>query len=393
MASIKQLLVRLNQTVRANMGNALFALFLTLICETVLGMIFVAPATMIVTRSTSTLNDMIFAGILLFCALVIWLLFQYGFHVLILRMTRRQYVTIGYVFYGFKKFKQTIPHILTLAVMVVALTLAFSTGSRVVMSKLNEKKAISAELTTDNTTLTAPKTDFSAASAENPKADADSSSKESDDENLLSSDRANLLNDILKQTGILLAVYLLLVVIVFIRFSFVFYLHFDNPSANAFFLLKKSAMLMHKNALRLIALIIRAGGHNLIVAVAAFFLTLAISATNKDGSRSGLSIAVLLFNFIYFVNAYTALLRMYFAFPVMYTDALLAKIDIIVKTQDTIVLEETAAFLASKFPYQPDDAEDSPTESTESAEETATGTEEQNPQKSSEDSISPDSEN
>ncbi|MBQ7159410.1 MAG: hypothetical protein IJS09_08335, partial [Treponema sp.] len=141
MISFKQLLVRLNQTVRPNMGNALFALFLTLICETVLGMIFAAPAMMIMGRDTE-INDLIFAMLLVFCALVVWLLFQYGFHILILRMVRKNYVTLGYVFYGFKKIKRTLPLVLTISLIVSVLTVAVVAGGRIFMAKTGLADAV-----------------------------------------------------------------------------------------------------------------------------------------------------------------------------------------------------------------------------------------------------------
>lgn len=303
------------------MGNAMISLFLTLICETVLCMFFAAPAMMRMGQRTGGIEDLIFTGSLLFLSLLCWLLLQYGFHILILRMSRREYVTIGYVFYGFKKIRQTLPLILTMAAMIVALTLAFITGTRIVMAKLGIDVMIQKAMD----------------SSEN---------------------QVEALSAFFGHAGIILGLYVLILIIVFIRFSFVFYLHFDNPGAKPVFLLKKSAFLMHKNMFRLIRLVICAGGKNLIVAAVTFFLTLAIPATNRDGSRSGLSFVVLLLNFIYFVNAYTALLRMYFAFPVLYTDVLLAKIDIIVGKQDTIVMQEAAAFLASKFASRPDEETD-----------------------------------
>lgn len=289
------------------MGNALFALFLTLICETVFGMLFAAPAAMLLAHESASLNDMIFAALLVFCAVVVWLLFQYGFHVLILRMVRKDYVTLGYVFYGFKKIKQTLTLALALAALVAVVTVAFVVSGRIVMAKLN-----------------LPIESTSAALVEKSVSD-----------------------EILLRTGVLLALYALLLVVVFIRFVFVFYLRFDNPDDSVLTLLKKSMRLMRGRYLRLIRLVLRAGGHNLAIAAGAFALTLFIPATNEDGSRTGLSVAVMLFNFVYFVNAYTALLRMYFAFPVLYTDALLPTVDeTIADDKDSVVLTETVALLS-----------------------------------------------
>lgn len=291
------------------MGNALFALFLTLICETVFGMIFAAPAAVLIAHEGATLNELVFAGLLVFCALVVWLLFQYGFHTLILRMVRSEYVTLGFVFYGFKTIKKTYPLVLSLAVLISVVTGVFVVVGRIVVAKLglSVEQASALSLQEGGTT------------------------------------------EVLLPTGILLGAYALLLVIVFIRFVFVFYVHADNPDEKISAVFKKSALLMRKKVFRLIRLVLRAGGRNLVIAILTFALTMLIPATNEDGSRTGLSIAVLLFNFVYFVNAYTALLRMYFAFPILYVDALQPTIDVtITDEENSEVLADTVALLSDK---------------------------------------------
>lgn len=313
MILFKQLLVRLNQVVRPNMGNALFALFLTLICETVLGMICAAPAMIRLSRGVNSLNDLIFSGLLLFCTLIVWLLFQYGFHILILRMTRHEYVTLGYVFYGLKKIKKTLPLMLTISVIVAVLTVAFVAAGRIVMAKSGLAEKVQETIVT---TQAEEQTQDTTESGDSPALVADA--EQSLDFNALAEKHGDVMNSVLKQTGIMLVIYFLLIAAVFIRFAFVFYLHFDNPADSVFTLFRKSARMMKKNVLRLIHLILCASGRNLAFAAAAFGMTLLIPTANANGTKGGFPILALILNLAYLVNAYTALLRMYFAFPVLY---------------------------------------------------------------------------
>ena len=329
-------MVRLNQAVRPNMGNALFALFLTLFGETILGVLFAVPAMKIVGQEGALFNELFFAAILVFCALLVWLLFQYGFHILVLRMVRKEYVTLGYVFYGFKTIRKTLPLMLTIGMVVAALTVAVVAGGRIFVAKTGLDATI-AEQIAPSTTETVPSTE--------PSSDAAISS---DADVLPATDHSDLLNGLLKQTAVLLAVYFLLLAVTFIRFVFVFYLHFDNPADSVFRLFQKSARLMRKNVFRLIRLVICAGGRNLLIAAVAFGATMIIPATGESGSgRGGLSIFVMLLNFVYFVNAYTALLRMYFAFPILYTDLIQPTIEVtITDDENSKVLAETVALLS-----------------------------------------------
>ena len=344
---IKQLLIKLNQTVRPNMGNALFALFLTLICETLLSMVFAVPAMMMVTHNPA-LNQVIFSLLMLFCALIVWLLFQYGFHILILRMVRHEYVTLGYVFYGFRKIRRLLPLMLTIATLVSVLTLTLVSGSRIIVAKTGLSDAVAKEM--ENVESQTESSQAKSMPAENTQAESTQTIAENADQSEnspLSSAQDQTMHRAVRQIGLTTAVYALLILVVFIRFAFVFYLHFDNSDDGLLSLFKKSARLMHKNCLRLIRLMLGAGGKNLVIALLTFILTMMISTENRNGGRGGLSVALMLFNFVYFVNAYTALLKMYFALPILYTDALQPQVEVtITDDENSQVLANTAALLA-----------------------------------------------
>ena len=305
MTSFKQLFARLNQVFAANRGNALFALFLTLLCETVGMMCFFLPSLMLLTHGAGAFNDVFFALLLVFCALVVWVLFQYGFLVLILRMVRREFVTLGYVFYGFRSLRRTLPLAAVVAGAVCLLSFAFAVLSHLLSARLG---------------LALPADGMAQFAA---------------------------LGKSVRFVGVMLAAYLLLLVAVGIHFVFIFYAHYDCAEGNLLSLFGKSARLMRGRRFRLLGLALRAGARNLALAAVALLAVLFVPATNEAGSGSGgLSLVSALCNLVYLVNVYTALLRMYFAVPVLYTDAVSPTLDVRVPDGDSVVLAEAAALLA-----------------------------------------------
>ncbi len=292
MTSFKQLFARLEQAVRPNRGNALFALFLTVLCETIFSMLFVVPAMFLLLRGGVTFNERFFAGLLTFCALIVWVLFQYGFMVLVLRMVRGEFVTLGYVFYGFKTIRKTFPLAVAVSALLFVVTIAFFRVARhIVMAWLDA---------------------------------------------ILGAEPMLSVQEMLPQLQLpgflLLAAYVIVLVAVGIRFAFVFFLHVDHPGEKVLALFKKSARLMRKKCFLLIRLALRAGGHNFVIAVVALFVMTEMTAVAgvEDARRTFPAVVVTIINLVYLVNIYTALLKMYFAFPVLYVDAVQPVVDVTV---------------------------------------------------------------
>lgn len=305
MTSFKQLFARLEQAVRPNRGNALFALFLTLLCETIFSMFFLAPAVFLMVRGGMTFNERFFGVLLVFCALVVQVLFQYGFQVLILRMVRREFVTLGYVFYGFKTIKKSLPLAVAVSALVFLVTAVFFLAARLVFSAWWDAN-LAAEV-------------------------------------LLSA------QEVLRQAQLpaflLVAAYIVVFVAVGIRFVFVFYLHVDYPGEKLPSLFIKSARLMRKKCLLLIRLALRAGGRNFVIAVVALCVMTGMTAAEgaDDAHQMFPAFVGMIVNLVYLVNIYTALLKMYFAFPVLYVDAVQPTVDVTVADADDTAPAETTA--------------------------------------------------
>lgn len=292
MTSFKQLFARLEQAVRPNRGNALFALFLTVLCQTVLSMFFLAPVVFLLMRGGVTFNERLFGYLLVFCALVVQTLFQYGLQVLILRMVRREFVTLGYVFYGFKTIKRTLPLAVAVSALIFALALAFFLVARsVVAARLDANLGAEALLSAQE-----------------------------------------ILRQLRVPTLLLFALGVLVLVAVGIRFIFVFFLHVDHPGEKLPSLFRKSARLMRKRCFLLIRLALRAGGRNFVIAAVALCVMTGMTAAEgaDDGQQLFPAFVGMIVNLVYLVNIYTALLKMYFAAPVLYVDAVQPVVDVTV---------------------------------------------------------------
>ena len=116
--------------------------------------------------------------------------------------------------------------------------------------------------------------------------------------------------------ALFLLILFVLSLFVLIRFVFVFQLHFDNPSLKVLAVFRKSAELMQGQIFRLILFALRAGGKQLAIA---FFLALIVNFFPEE-KHSGLSVLVFLLDIAYFVNFYTALVRIYLTVPVLYEE-------------------------------------------------------------------------
>lgn len=262
----RTLFTRLNQCVSKNMGHALFSLFLMAICETIVLSLLLAPAAVLISQNEMTARSMALVAVLSFVSLIVVFLFQYGFAVLLLRMERSQYVTLGYIFNGFKTFRTSFPVALVFTISVAAVIALCRAGVYFFKQPLN------------------------------------------------------LLNQkwrpIIENSAVI-AVMLLFLMLLFVRFLFVFQIRYDNQNDGVFSVFKKSMHLISHHVIDSIRFILRAGGFYLLIALivlAADFIIPEDSGKNF----SGLSIVSLILDFIYFVNGYTALVRMYLAVPVLY---------------------------------------------------------------------------
>lgn len=283
--NIKRLMVKLNQISSQYIGKIMYALFLMSIMETLSFFVILSPSLSPSQAASTGLGSKIFTLALAFIALCVWLTFQFGFAIMLLRMTRRQHVNLGYMFIGFKRFNPAGKVILSFAGLLALLTIAARFITKFIFSKINPDFSFTAVSIQDLQSL---------------------------------SENTELLSDFALNTalymGIFIGVLFVISVFTLIHFVFVFHLHFDNPHLSIPSLFARSAKMMHKNVFKLILFALSSGGKQLFVAI---FLALIVNFIPED-KASGLSILVFILDMIYFINLYTAMIRIYLTVPVLY---------------------------------------------------------------------------
>ncbi len=272
---IKTMLIKLNQVSIKNMGKVFYTLFALIIMQILTGL-----AVIFLEKGAAKIlpfpGNMIFNFFMVFLAFQICLMLQYGFYVMLLRMTRKDYVTLGYLFYGFKNPRQSLP---------VNLLLSVFFGIILALSVFLSEKFLADRVI-----------------------------------NILAENSPEILkyNDVLFYLRLLVAFTLwsFISVVFMIPFIFTFAYRFDSPRESFIKAAGKSVRDIVKNGnyFRFIAFAIRAGGRYLLIAIAIKFMTALFASPEKKG----LSLFSFILDFIYFLNIYTAFIRIYFSIPVMY---------------------------------------------------------------------------
>lgn len=284
------------------MGKALFSLFFMALCQTFVISLFVSPLYVLFLRGPDGAFSLVLAFAVVFISFLVWALFKFGFFTLLLRMVRGEYVTLGFVFYGWRALKRSLPVSLFFAFVLTAFSAALCAGLFLC-------------------------TDFFDMFAAFFQAEEQA--------------QAAFHFDVKVLIGVVLAIVVLATL--FLSLAFLFLSAYDTGNSSLSAALKTNFRLLHKRRLLLVRLLLTAGGRFLLIAFFAFALhTVLVLTTGAEKS----SLAKLILNFVYLVNFYTALLRMYFALPVLYEDARAPKIDVLIEDKsDSAVIDETIALL------------------------------------------------
>ena len=288
-------MVKLNQISSQNIGKIMYALFLMSILETVSFIVILSPSLNMAQNGSNPAVSRIFTLFLAFIAVCVWLTFQFGFAIMLLQMTRRRPVNLGYMFIGFKHFNPAGKVILSFAGLLAILTIIARFIAKFVFTKIN------------------PDFSFQALPIQSLQNVAENSEALSE-----------FTTNAVLYMGIFIGILFILSLFTLIHFVFVFQLHFDNPRLTIPEVFRQSARLMHKNVFRLILFALRAGGKQLVVAI---FLAVLVNFI-PDDKASGLSILTFILDMIYFINLYTAMIRIYLTIPVLYEELLKPTLEI-----------------------------------------------------------------
>ena len=298
MTDIKHLMLKLNQVSSLYLGKIMYALFLISILETLASFAVLSPAMRLAANGANPSIVRAETILLAFLAICVWLTFQFGFAIMLLKMTRREYTNLGFIFIGFRRLNPAGKIIGAFGGLTAILALISRFATKFIFQKINPNFVFSVP---DISSL-------------------QDAGQIADQPEVIST----MAIDMLLFVAIFLAVLFILGLFVLIRFVFVFQLHFDNPSMSIPKLFKKSWQMMHKNVLRLILFALRAGGKQLFIAI---FLAILVNFI-PESKNSGLSILTFIIDMIYFIHMYTAMIRIYLTVPVLYEEILHPRLQI-----------------------------------------------------------------
>ncbi|QTQ16854.1 hypothetical protein [Treponema parvum] len=267
MKTYRQMIRVLNACMRVNMWKALFSFLLMSVLETLVMSFFSGPVIMLLAKGGVSLFPVAASVALLFMGFVFVMFLQYGYQVLLLRILRGEFVTLGFLFSGFKDRKRILraSSLFSLG-MITSLVICQILA---LIINLNFEKNIQA-----------------------------------------------LKFSVL--VGIIFIVYTLICAVLLIRFVFVWVCLYDNPGSKVADVFKMSAAMLKGRCFKLAGFILYAGGIYLLTAVSAFLLSLLIPRDLKGLPAFLFSVT----EFVYFVSAYTAAVRMFMSVPLFYTEVL-----------------------------------------------------------------------
>ncbi len=256
---LKPLKTKLVCVANQNMGKIVYSLFLMTILQTIFCTACVAPILKGWVRPAS------FEALALFVvSAMIWFTFQFGFQTILIKMVRGDFVTLGFLFWGFKKPRLSLFVVLPFAFFLLAFTAIlrffFSTFltnfQEIEPSKINEQLFV----------FVLPFFLF----------------------------------------------FVAFIILIAIPFAFVFLHKIDNPHKSAITSFLESAKkIVGKTSFFLVALAISASWKQILISLVAFFLSI-LSATNK------VRVLSMIFDFVYIINSTVALAKIHLSVPILY---------------------------------------------------------------------------
>lgn len=272
-----ELLKNLSRIGNLNLNKIFFSVFILMLLNSCVGVLTVMPSYVLLSSENSTLASDLLSYFLLFCGNFLWFMIQFSFAVMLLRMVRGQFVSVGYLFYSFRKFREYSPCAL-LCSCVTAFVFIFS---KIILKVVEYFKSSFFE--------------------------------------------------ILKSTfGETQSLFVISGIILFISLFFLFGMIFvpqvkyDNNSFSAFKVLRTSFRLSYSHFFKIIAFAFVSCIRYLIFAL--LYLAFSIYFSKKENGAS--SVFSFLFDFLYFINFYKAISFVFLSIPVFYQELISPVVEI-----------------------------------------------------------------
>ena len=293
MRPIKEIQAQINGTIRNNLPKMIISIVALRFLSTIAVTLIAAPVSLVFLLDSGSLfsSVMLLASSILSEIVTVFLM--YGFFVLLGRFYREERAIIGYLFQAFRDWKRML--LVTLIVCGVTIVLAFATafpslkiiqhykGEEIETLVLEEIANATAAAAAGNATVVNVADDASLGAI---STGADSSVVGATDGSLVtaaseidvvSTIAMRMYDEFIKYLPFFLVPYLILFVLILVRYAFVFPILYHEPEITVRQALKKSRLLLKKKNFKLIWFCLRCSLYPILAAVVCYVGTLFIN--------------------------------------------------------------------------------------------------------------------
>jgi len=261
----KYMHVYLNQCVKKNMGKAMISVLIFAFLQAFIYVLAILPISMTILQDNNSIILTIVSFVFIVAANLLCNMINYGLNVLITRMVEKKYVTLGYLFFGFrnntkKVFKASL--VFTFIYSIVILTVS------VLMV-------------------------------------------------VFSSSLLPLFQEYTNVFAIIMTLVVFILLFIFISpFAFVYINIYSQPNTTVKEAFRLSRKIMFSHYFNAIGFLFYCGGLDLLIAIAVNIINVVIPS--DDNVNTALSFISAILGFIGFVCEYRALVNMYVSVPIYY---------------------------------------------------------------------------
>ena len=297
MRPIKEIQTQINGTIRNNLPKMVISIVALRFLSTIAITLIAAPVSLVFLLDTGSLLSSVMMLASSILSEIVTVFLMYGFFVLLGRFYRDERAVIGYLFQAFRDWKRML--LVTLIVCGVTLVLAFATafpslkiiqyfkGDEIRATVIEEiakfpedanivlgeggLTLVAESAANVNADQVSPSSDATGDASANPTV-----SNLSRDEMVVVQMAMRMYDEFIKYLPFFLVPYLILFVLILVRYAFVFPILFHEPEITVRQAMKKSRLLLKKKNFKLIWFCIRCSFYPILATVVCYVATLFI---------------------------------------------------------------------------------------------------------------------
>ncbi len=291
MRPIKEIQTQINGTIRNNLPKMVISIIALRFLSTIAVSLIAAPVSLVFLLDSGSLCSSAMLLLSSILSEVVTVFLMYGFFVLLGRFYREEHAVIGYLFQAFRDWKRMT--IVTLLVCVVTIALAFLTafpslkiiqhykGEEIEALVLEEIANAKTAAESGNVTGSVSAGDAGVLGADATDgvvpAGAEGLVAAASELDVVTAIAMRMYDEFIKYLPFFLVPYLILFVLILVRYAFVFPILYHEPDITVRQALKKSRLLLKKKNFKLIWFCLRCSLYPILAAVVCFVGTLFIN--------------------------------------------------------------------------------------------------------------------